>query len=183
MSLKLEEFTESDIKGHLEYLYNTVIQLSAQVILELGVRSGESTKAFLEACKETGGKLISIDIVDCSQVSADKHWQFIQSDDLDIPWDKDIDILFIDTSHTYEQTLAELKKFAPYVKKGGKIILHDTVVYPDVLKALEDYCGVDQWRGRLAHNQESERAPGVRIPAPLFENFNNDNGLGVLTKG
>ena len=35
-------------------------------------------------------------------------------------------MLFIDTSHAYEHTLAELRKFVPLVAPGGTVLLHDT---------------------------------------------------------
>jgi hypothetical protein len=59
----------------------------------------------------------------------------------------ELDVLFIDTSHHYEHTLAELRTYAPRVKPGGVILLHDTEVinaglddpYP-VTRALNAYC-------------------------------------------
>ena len=50
-------------------------------ILELGVREGISTKKFLEICNQNNGKLVSIDIDNCSKVSNDKRWTFIHSSD------------------------------------------------------------------------------------------------------
>jgi len=160
MPLKLDTFKKSDIYEHLQTLYDYA--LKAQIILELGVREGESTKAFLEACKTTGGKVISIDIQDCHTVSEDLNWQFIQSDDLDIGWDKDIDLLFIDTSHDYGQTLAELEKFIPFVKRGGVILMHDTD-NKEVRQAIGDYL--------------KDKLENYRI-----EIRDNCYGLGILTK-
>ena len=38
----------------------------------------------------------------------------------------EIDVLFIDTSHTYEHTLEEMKYWFPFLGKQGKVIFHDT---------------------------------------------------------
>ena len=46
-------------------------------ILELGVRHGLSTKFFLEYCEKKNGKLYSVDIDDCSNVSNSTKWKFI----------------------------------------------------------------------------------------------------------
>lgn len=93
----------SDIYEHLELFYNTCLQLNAQVILELGVRGGESTKAFIEACKITHGTLISVDIVNCSNVSNWPGWTFIQADSRSLDINKTIDVLLLDTEHTYDR--------------------------------------------------------------------------------
>lgn len=41
-----------------------------------------------------------------------------------LEWGK-VDILFIDTDHTYDRTLAEYKAWKPYMKKGGVICFDD----------------------------------------------------------
>ena len=116
---------KSDISDSLPIIFNWVIKLKAQMILELGVRSGESTKAFLQALAYTGGKMTSMDIDDCSRVSVAPNWKFVQGDDLKLEFREQVDILFIDTNHTYTQTLLELIRYAPSVTEDGVILLHD----------------------------------------------------------
>ena len=147
----------SDIEEHLPVLKRYCLNRNAQKILELGVRNGESTRLFLEVCDITGGKLISVDINDCSGVSKSERWQFIQADDTELDFNEQIDILFIDTSHEYMHTFMELSKFGDLVRKGGVIFLHDTFM-PSVMKAIEDYLKKD-------HSEYS------------FVNLTNCNGL------
>jgi len=77
--------------------------------------------------------------------------------------------VFIDTEHSYEQTLAELNVYSWYVRPGGKIVLHDTELlkpfglrhqppYP-VKKAVEDFC-------------REEVLP--------WKNYPNNNGLAII---
>jgi predicted O-methyltransferase YrrM len=137
----------TDISDHLMTLFMLTKLFSLQNVLELGVRTGESTIALLSAAKDISGKVVSVDMEDCweakSKINAfglSSNWQFIKGNDLEIDWSGNIDHLFIDTSHTYEQTLKELQKFEPYVKSnGGVITLHDVVSFPDVLIAIQDY--------------------------------------------
>jgi cephalosporin hydroxylase len=62
--------------------------------------------------------------------------------------------VFIDTSHAYEHTLAELRRFVPLVAGGGTVLLHDTRYEPTpwevgnvpqphfpVARALDTFCG------------------------------------------
>jgi len=152
----------SDTAHHLSFLKQICFDTNAKLVLELGVRKGESTRSFLSAMEKLNGKLISIDIDDCSGVSNSPNWEFHQMNDLDFDTNSDeFDIIFIDTSHTYEQTLAELRKFAPKLKSSGVILLHDTLTFQSVSEAIQTY---------LKENPNRYR----------FENRKGSNGLGVL---
>ena len=160
----------TDINEHLMTIYLLTERFSLTSILELGVRTGESTISLLSAAKEIGGTVTSIDIVDCptakSRVKSlgfSKWWSFIEANDLQVEWNQPIDHLFIDTSHTYEQTLKELQKYEPLVNPGGFITLHDIVSVPDILHAVNDYLA-------------------TRSYLRLYKYFNN-NGLAVISKG
>ena len=159
----------TDIHEHLQTLYMLNIELNLKTILELGTRTGESTITFLLATKELGGTMTSIDIDSCleakekvKQLNLDKYWNFIQGDDMSLDWSTPIDHLFIDTSHTYDHTLAELRKFEPYVRKGGLITLHDIMSCPPVLDAINDF---------LTEKNNFR-----------FYKFFHNNGLGILRK-
>jgi hypothetical protein len=75
----------SDIVGHLPYLHARAAVNGIQVV-ELGVRSGESTCAFLAAAEEHKGHVWSVDIDPPSAPPEwfdSDVWTFIQGDDLD----------------------------------------------------------------------------------------------------
>jgi predicted O-methyltransferase YrrM len=100
----------------------------------------------LHAAKEIGGKVFSIDVDECADAKKlvgayglGEYWQFIQADDLAVEWDKAVDHLFIDTSHTLDQTIKELKKYEPYVRRGGIITMHDSVTRAEVKEAALNY--------------------------------------------
>ena len=118
----------SDIQQHLPQLHTEASTGDAQII-ELGVRAGNSTAAFLAAVEQHGGHVWSVDI-DTPPVPWTGHpqWTFIEGDDLDVAdqLPDGVDIVFIDTSHYYVQTLAELEVYVPKVKPGGVVLLHDT---------------------------------------------------------
>lgn len=104
------------------------------VILEIGVKEGCSTSAFLKGLalrKKQGdwgsGTLYSIDIKDCSGSirESKENWVFILGDSKTTAWDRKIDVLFIDGDHTYEGVKADYNKYFPFVDKGGIIFMHD----------------------------------------------------------
>ena len=121
---------DSDIVGHLPYLFERASR--AQTILELGVRSGNSTAAFLAGIEAGDGHLTSVDIL-APQVPAEwfehHRWTFILGSDLDefveAGTPDEVDLLFIDTTHTFRQTQAELDLYGGRVRSGGVILLHD----------------------------------------------------------
>lgn len=146
----------SDIVEHLPRLHDTVVERNAQTVVELGVRSGNSTVALLAGIEQTGGQLWSVDIhlmpyqdYAILRRASKGSWTFVIGDDLavsdQIP--DQIDVLFIDSSHFYDHTLAELDL---YGSRASTILLHDTELeHPDgapnapafpVRTAIEEWC-------------------------------------------
>jgi predicted O-methyltransferase YrrM len=121
--------TPSDIYEHLPVFVQTCLDLDAETVIELGTRGGVSTVAWLYGLEQTGGRLWSVDI-DPAPAMTHPRWTFLQGDDLDpvvftsLP--AEADVVFIDTSHQYEQTRAELHTYRWKVRPGGRILLHDT---------------------------------------------------------
>jgi predicted O-methyltransferase YrrM len=164
----------SDIQGHMEFLYTSALE--RPVMVELGVRSGNSTCALLAAVEKNGlGSLWSVDISEPDVPEswyALKYWHLLVCDDtstnarLWLP--SAIDLLFIDTSHTVAQTLMELELYVPRVRPGGLVLLHDTEwLYPDVqlsgpigdvAKALDEYCAKTE---RSWYNRPGSYGMGV----------------------
>ena len=146
----------SDIQDHLPFLHTAAINRPA--IAELGVRYGNSTAALLAAAALGEGHVWSVDIAPAGVPLAwhqDPRWSFAQCDSVSaqaaafLP--ATIDLLLIDSSHTYEATLAELRAYARRVRRrSGLIACHDTqwdegdrhLPAPGgpVTAALDDYC-------------------------------------------
>ena len=146
--------TPSDIYEHLPTFVQLVKERNAQHVVELGTRTGVSTVAWLHALEGTGGRLTSVDIDSMPGIGVFDHWRFVQGSDLDPAVFADLeqaDIVFIDTSHHYEQTLRELNLYRHLVRPGGLIVCHDTElprpegsprhdpVFP-VRAAIEEFC-------------------------------------------
>jgi cephalosporin hydroxylase len=112
-------------------------------VLEIGVRGGVSTSAFLLGLEENGGHLYSIDIKpQCGQLFDHPQWTFVAGDSTDpaiaglVPGE--LDILFVDGDHSYQGVRSDLERFAPRVKRGGLILVHDIV--PAAPETVTDPC-------------------------------------------
>lgn len=167
----------SDVVEHLPTFVAAVKELEATRVIELGVRYGVSTIAWLYALQGKG-HLWAVDTSFPVPATADAvhlldpqgplgvcdHWNFILGHDtsptvLDL-LPKEADIIFIDTNHVYAETLVELELYYPRVRPGGRIFMHDTALeatagdpqpYP-VRTAVEEFC---QDKGLVWHNNPS----------------------------
>lgn len=124
---------DGKIATQLMFMYGKAINKKTPLILELGVDKGLSTTVFLQACEDKNGKLVSVDIKDCSDISGSERWQFVQSDSTDVeyvlsqaPELKDgIDIIYIDSMHAKDHVQKELTRWFPYMKEHSWIFFDD----------------------------------------------------------
>lgn len=163
--------TPSDIVEHLPTFVRLVEDLNATHVIELGTRSGVSTIAWLYAL-EGRGRLTSVDLDPAPPLGDYPHWDFVQGDDLSmkvLERMKPADIILIDTSHHFDQTIVELETYQDLVKPGGVLVCHDTELrrpegsperplFP-VKKAIEQFVA--------AHGLQ-------------WFNYRNNNGLGII---
>jgi len=162
----------TDIHQHLVTLHGLVTSLKARTVIELGVNTGESTVAFLEAV--TDGILTSVDQQDLPQTrpmleayGLTARWQFHKLDDIKFalevwPKGKLADLIFVDTSHQYAHTKLEIDTYEPILRPGGIMAFHDTVsCYDGGQKPINEFLKSHPWP---------------------FENKLNCNGLGILRK-
>lgn len=144
----------SDIYEHLPALFEAVMQAPENpLVMEFGTRTGNSTAALLYALQvRQGGRLYSVDpeVPDVpDEWFHDPRWQYCRDYSYDclitvgMAERNGIDVLFVDSSHTYDDTIRELETYMPFVKPGGVALFHDTMVMNDVCdvaKALTHYC-------------------------------------------
>lgn len=97
-------------------------------VVEIGVRDGASTSAFLVGVEKNGGHVYSIDVQDCSRLFAGHpQWTFIRgrSSDAALKSGSWIDVLLIDGDHSFEGVSLDFYRYSPLVKPGGLILFHD----------------------------------------------------------
>lgn len=165
----------TDIHQHLVTLHGLVTSLKARTVIELGVNTGESTVAFLEAVAVTDGILTSVDQQDLPQTrpmleayGLTARWQFHKMDDIKFalevwPKGKLADLIFVDTSHQYAHTKREIDTYEPILRPGGIMVFHDTVsCYDGVQKPINEF--------RKTRKDWS------------YENKTNCNGLWILRR-
>ena len=120
----------SDINEHLPTLKQYASE--CDVVMELGVRTGNSTFALLSGLPK---KMRSFDIgpfcnkIICKDLAEANgiDWQFIQENVLTTDKIEECDLLFIDTLHSYFQLKKELELHGNKSRKY--IVLHDTFTF------------------------------------------------------
>lgn len=132
----------SDIHDHLGTLFYETVIAGPRLIVELGTRGGLSTRALLAAADVTNAHLLSVDVEDCSGIDVPlplkARWTFIRDDDVafsEKPFEQFCakrglpplaDVIFVDTSHEYQHTKAELAAWLPRLSPDGVMLFHDT---------------------------------------------------------
>jgi predicted O-methyltransferase YrrM len=130
----------SDISEHLSFLYFLVNVHRPKQLLELGTRGGESTKVLETYCRENSLCGHSFDLSPAPEwLKKSPHWKHYVGDDLILgasllennEWPdgntfEALDFIFLDTSHEYLHTVAELKTYIPLLSDRGMIVFHDT---------------------------------------------------------
>ena len=132
-----------------ENLFKNIKNINKPNILELGVQKGRSTLKFIEICKKQEGKLFSVDIDDCSNVSNDPVWKFIKTRDDNFDYIKNIipeklDVIFIDTLHEAKHVKKIIYNYYDLLKKGGFIFVDDISHLPYIKnKKSSFYCEIN----------------------------------------
>ena len=175
-----------DYIGKIEKnIFDKIKEKKDLIILELGVQNGASTKKFLEICDRNKGHLYSVDIVDCSKVSDNKNWTFIQSrdDNFDLIKSKipsEIDILYIDSLHEANHVNKIIYGYYDLLKLGGMIFIDDISHLPYVKNGVRNnfYCEIN--------NQETFNTI-LEIYFSNHENFDlnfnfESSGLAIIKK-
>jgi len=162
--------SDPTIPAYQALLYAVVRGTNAQLVYEIGVRNGYSTRAILEALDKTGGRLVSCDIADCQAVIQDeglqRRWTFYQTTSKTFAsmlsvWVAHADVIYIDSSHEYADVRADVIGMWPLLKVGGVMIMHDTLAFPD-------------GSGRVLAWLQHRGAEAVNLPFT--------NGFGVIVK-
>lgn len=169
---KKAQTIKSDINENVHILHD--LAKECESVVEMGVRTGVSTRAFLA----TDVKLTSYDIVMSDEVSRlfsiakakNKDVAYIKADVLNIQIEE-ADLLFIGTLHTYPQLKRELELHGNKAKKY--LVFHDTHTFGTRGELQSDSIGLlpaliefmiknDHWR--------------------FFIHKTNNNGLTVLKR-
>lgn len=136
---------KDDMGPHLPVIKAIVKNMSPSVVLEIGVRNGISTSAIMEGMKESEepGEYHGCDINDqvkLPQIYENSQLHIMPSDKLAQRWTKEIELLFIDGSHVYEQVKKDYLNFSKHLKVGGFMFFHDTCPPTERFKS-ESLCG------------------------------------------
>jgi hypothetical protein len=168
-AIQQRAMARNGMSDHLVPLFLESLGAGPSLIVELGVRGGESTFVLERTARLCQSTLVSVDIEDCSRASTYPEWIFVKADDIEFAqrfpaWCDErglvpsIDVLFLDTSHEFEHTRQEITHWFPLLSERAKVFFHDTnlrryYVRKDgslgrawdnqrgVIRAIEDYFG------------------------------------------
>jgi len=130
-----------------------------QCVLEIGSYCGASTAIIADTLQSLGrGRVVALDLF-ASRAEGEGHpgpyheqfdetlqpyagwYEKLEGHSQAVPWSWDIDLLFIDGDHTEAGAYADIERFAPWVRSGGFVYVHDCIDVPEtnsmVMTAVE----------------------------------------------
>ena len=152
----VKRISDTDIAGHVPLIYKLASKIKPRVIIQNGVRNGNSGISLAIAQLENNNLLVDIDLVDLMdgdmreiRNTVPDNWiNFIgnvQSTDILAELQEykgKVDLFFSDTSHNYEDTIFELEHYMPLLSPTGIMLMHDMDPwnrYKGQAKALDEY--------------------------------------------
>ena len=181
------KYGPQDSDRHVLTCFSMAMQIHAKKILELGVRTGNTTLPFLCAAKELGGMVHSVDLDATTFQCPDDlrvYWKFFQSDA--ISWLEQqrnqgakYDLIYIDDWHAYNHVRRELEIIDSMVTPSSIILLHDLMYSNAQPDYRSDPNTADaQWAGGGPYRAVAELDPEIWEWATVPIN----HGLTVLRK-
>ena len=137
------------------------LALRAKVIVETGLQLGKSTAIFLRALLRLGGgRLYTFEkdpdpmVVERLRTQFPKQdWQLVVGDSTKQTWERgNIDLLYLDSDHSFDSVTGEIKAFGPHLSKKGIILTHDSmpslehVSYTNT-RPSATFMALDRWAG------------------------------------
>lgn len=114
-------------------LYRACLMFDRPTVLECGTGPGYSTTVMVEACEAKDGRMVSVDIVDCSGVVVSDHWHFIREDDRNVDrilqhaphLGEGIDVMYIDSAHSRRHVERVLLSWWPFLNHQSFVFFDD----------------------------------------------------------
>ena len=168
-----------------QYLVKKIENIKNPNILELGVNKGGSTKTFLDLCDKNNGHLISVDIVDCKEVSDNPNWEFIHSSDdnfelINKHIRNPLDVIYIDSLHEANHVKKVFYNYYNFLKVGGLCFIDDISWLPYMKGKKKENSYVEETNFRI-FNKVLEIHDSNR-ESFFLEFFFEGTGYAILTK-
>lgn len=151
--------------------------IKPRTIVETGVYYGLSTCYIAAALRDNnipGAKVHSIDPwnLDHYWKSSDleEYVQFYNMSTQDaVPHicDLEIDVLIIDSIHTYDQSSWELQALEPQVREGGYIIMHDSLYFDGVGRTAKHLYDLARFEVITFETPRTSKVDTVDRPVPM----------------
>ena len=151
--------------------------IKPKVVVETGVYFGLSTcyiAAALRDSRISGAKVYSIDpwqldhYWDGSDLAPFIEYMPLTSQDAAPHIARlEIDVLFIDSIHTYDQSSWELMTFEPQVREGGYIIMHDSLFFDGVGRTAKHLYDNPRFEAITIETPRTSPASTIASPVPM----------------
>jgi len=151
-----------------QYLRDVVQQTKPKRILEIGVSHGGSAVVLLDATRDTGARITSLDYLQQCYKAPSKqtgwivHEMFVDLSDRwtfkgggvvcqyleEVSRGEKFDMLFLDTAHQNPGEFLNILEALPHLDKGAVVVLHDTALYTIDLRCTTNHILLSTLKGK-----------------------------------
>jgi hypothetical protein len=132
----LGNIAHSDLGMNAHHLYRVASTISNGIMVDLGVRCGNSSEIMLIGSVDRNNKVYGVDVT-FDDLRPDLHnapnYNKILGDSSTVgkEWaGEKVDVLFVDTFHIKEQVMCELYYWYPHMKNSCWFVFHDSNWHP-----------------------------------------------------
>lgn len=148
VEFRMDQFFMDTLKGinfyQMEMLFREGEQIQPKTIVEIGSRAGCSSGILGALAKKHEGLCYCIDpnphpqwAFNMERYNLQNHCIMINQASPWVPWDRQIDFLFVDGNHDMIPCLTDVYYWGRFVRKDGLIVIHDTMIRDGVKNAIQ----------------------------------------------
>ena len=132
-------YGKGDSTNHVCTIFGIALSLKAKNILELGVRSGDTTEPLLKAAELAEGQLTSVDISRDDSIARrfgqHSQWNYVIKDAIEflreLPKSVVYDLVYIDDWHDGLHVAKEIELIEPHITPSTVILVHDCMCFEE----------------------------------------------------
>lgn len=187
----LEEVEKNDYANYRHLMFTLLIALNAHCVVETGLGNGHSTRIFLESLSQFDDErelhtfelepnmLVKKDIdnirLNYPHIKTLTYWYLHLGKSVDqvkiMHGYPKIDLLYLDSDHSYNNVMSELNAFLPYLSEKAWIMLDDTFMngeHTDVYNAAFKWANENNWRHLDFTEQRGFPPENIRTNGKMF---------------
>lgn len=179
----------SPVEREVGRFYRALVNLlGPETVLETGTNAGYSTYCVAAGLRDLGGdrRVFTLDLGEAAHLFRGTEVEhlvtFVAANSLEVDLchlsrtgeRPAFDMLFLDSDHSYKTIIGEINRFAPVLRIGGTLILHDSMIFDGIALVVRQLAAEGSFEvvnllTPRTHGRDGERRPGITVARKMRE--------------